>query len=311
MRNPILKICSIYAIVSVIVLSCKTSVEEPKEIKKELVNETPQIKTDAATPTGGGVMMQGFYWDVPAGGTWWDVIKAKVPAWGASGITAVWLPPVSKAQNGPFSMGYDPFDYYDLGEYNQMGSVETRFGSKTELVSFINQAHTSGLQVYADIVLNHNSGGDLESNPFTGTQTYTKFNPASGKFIRSYFDFHANDLHSFDDGYFGGFPDLCHDKTYVKDWLYNRTDAVAKYYKNIIGFDGWRFDYVKGFNPNVVKEWVTATGGFSVGENWDGNAATLKSWVDATGRTSSAFDFACYYKMDEAFDNNDLTKLNG
>jgi alpha-amylase len=40
---------------------------------------------------------------------------------------------VSKAQNGPFSMGYDPTDYFDFGNYNQNGTIETRFGSKTEL----------------------------------------------------------------------------------------------------------------------------------------------------------------------------------
>jgi hypothetical protein len=26
-------------------------------------------------------------------------------------------------------MGYDPTDYYDFGNFNQNGSVETRFGS--------------------------------------------------------------------------------------------------------------------------------------------------------------------------------------
>ena len=41
-----------------------------------------------------------------------------------------------------------------------------------------------------------------------------------------------------------------------------------------------------------------------------GNAGKLKNWVDATGRRASAFDFACYYAMDAAFDGNDLTKLN-
>jgi hypothetical protein len=34
-------------------------------------------------------------------------------------------------------------------------------------------------------------------------------------------------------------------------------------------FDGWRFDYVKGFGPWVVKDWNTNVGGFSVGEYWD------------------------------------------
>jgi alpha-amylase len=62
-------------------------------------------------------------------------------------VSSIWLPPVSKAQNGPFSMGYDPTDYFDFGNYNQNGTIETRFGSKTELVNLITKAHTENIQV--------------------------------------------------------------------------------------------------------------------------------------------------------------------
>lgn len=259
---------------------------------------------------GGGVLMQAFYWDVPSGGTWWNTVNSKLTSWDAAGISAIWLPPASKAQNGAFSMGYDPFDYYDFGQYNQMGSTETRFGSNTELTSLITNAHNKNIQVYADIVVNHNSGGASEYNPRTGGNTWTKFNPLSGKFPRTYNDFHPSSTHNNDEGSFGGFPDLCHHQGNVSQWLWVRSDAVSKYYKNTMKFDGWRFDYVKGFPAWVVKDFVNSTGGFAVGENWDGNAGVLKSWVDATGRTSSAFDFACYYRMDEAFDGNNLNILN-
>jgi alpha-amylase len=121
---------------------------------------------------GGGVMMQAFYWDVPAGGNWWNTVSTKVTAWSNAGIGSIWLPPVSKAQNGPFSMGYDPTDYFDFGNYNQNGTIETRFGSKTELVNLITKAHTENIQVYADIVLNHNSGGQLENNLYRNTNLY-------------------------------------------------------------------------------------------------------------------------------------------
>lgn len=258
---------------------------------------------------GGGVLMQAFYWDCPSGGTWWNTVKGKIAAWDAAGISAIWLPPASKADNGAYSMGYDPFDYFDLGEYNQKGSTETRFGSKSELVSLINTAHNHNIDVYADIVINHNSGGASEYNPYTGGNTYTDFNPASGKFYRSYSDFYPNNYANNDEGSFGGFPDLSHQTPYVQDWLWNRSDGVAKYYKNTIGFDGWRFDYVKGYGGWVVKDWENAVGGFAVGEYFDGNAQKLQDWVNSTNRTASAFDFSCYYAMHDAFDNNDLTKL--
>ncbi|GAA4823804.1 alpha-amylase [Algivirga pacifica] len=257
---------------------------------------------------GGGVMMQGFYWDVPAGGTWWNTVKSKVTAWSNAGIESIWLPPVSKAQNGPFSMGYDPADYFDFGEYNQNGSLETRFGSRAELEALIAAAHSENMQVYADIVLNHNSGGNLEANIYTGTDTWTDFNPASGMFNRTQHDFHPNNIHGNDTGIFGGFPDLCHHQSYVQDWLWKTPQSVAQYYKNTMGFDGWRFDYVKGFEPWVVKEWVNTTGGFSVGELWDANVDYLNWWANEAN--STVFDFACYYKMNDAFDGNNLAVLN-
>jgi len=257
---------------------------------------------------GGGVMMQAFYWDVPAGGNWWNTLGTKVTAWSNAGIGSIWLPPVSKAQNGAFSMGYDPTDYFDFGDFNQNGTIETRFGSKTELVNLITKAHTEDMKVYADIVINHNSGGQSEANPFTGTNTWTNFNGvASGKFKRTYNDFYKNSYGNNDEGSFGGFPDLCHAVPYVQDWLWKRTDGVGKYYKNTMKFDGWRFDYVKGFGTWVVKDWNANVGGFSVGELWDSDVNILNNWANAAN--SSVFDFACYYKMNDAFDGNNLNVL--
>jgi alpha-amylase len=257
---------------------------------------------------GGGVMMQAFYWDVPAAGVWWDTLSSKVADWSNAGIESIWLPPCSKAQNGPFSMGYDPTDYFDFGEYNQNGTIETRFGSKTELTSLITSAHNQNMKVYADIVLNHNSGGALESNQYTGGQTWTDFTGvASGLFKRTQHDFHSNWVHPNDLGAFGGFPDLCHDVPFVQDWLWNNSNSVGKYYKNVMGFDGWRFDYVKGFEPWVVSSWNSNVGGFSVGELWDSNVDYLNWW--ANNANSNVFDFACYYKMNDAFDGNNLALL--
>lgn len=298
--------CALFAV------GCESDKPEVTRVQHEIqVTNTPNDPANGRTPgAGGGVLMQAFYWDVPSGGTWWNTVNSKLTAWDNAGFSAIWLPPASKAQNGAFSMGYDPFDYYDFGSYNQMGSTETRFGSLSELTTLISNAHTKNIQVYADIVINHNSGGDLEANPYTGTNTYTDFNPLSNKFFRSSSDFHPNNIHSSDAGSFGGYADLCHDQQYVKDWLWLRTDGVGKYYKNTMGFDGWRFDYVKGFSATVVRDWNNNVGGFSVGEYWDGDAGALQGWVNGTNRTSSAFDFACFYAMDAAFDGHNLNNLN-
>ncbi|MBC6409162.1 MAG: alpha-amylase [Ekhidna sp.] len=281
---------------------------EVKEVSNEVASNEVAARSELKS-IGSGVMMQAFYWDVPAGGTWWDTVKSKVKDWSNAGIDAIWLPPATKGQGGPYTMGYDLFDYFDFGEYDQMGSVETRFGSKTELKSLINEAHNNKLSVIADIVINHNSGGDLESNPFSGKKVYTDFNPLSGKFFRSSSDFHPNNVRHNDTGVFEAYADtdLSHHQSYVQDWLWRKEESVAKYYKNVMGFDGWRFDFVKGFETWVVRDWKNAVGGFAIGEYWDGNVDKLNNW--ANGANSSVFDFPAYYKMRDAFDGNNMYKL--
>src|ERR1051325_2755242 len=112
-----------------------------------------------------GVLMQAFYWDCPKLENkemgWWPFLQEQIKSLQSVGFTALWLPPACKAANlnGP-SMGYDPYDYYDLGNIDQRGAVETWFGSRRELEALIGEAHRHGLQVYADLILNHTSGAD-------------------------------------------------------------------------------------------------------------------------------------------------------
>lgn len=256
---------------------------------------------------GNRAMMQTFYWDVTPIGNWWNITAERLADWNANGIDRIWLPVATKGQSGSYSMGYDPSDYFDFGEYDQHGTTETRFGSRAELENLIAKAHSLNMEVIADIVLGHNSGGGEQHNPFRNKNTYTLFNEengnASGKFNRSYYDYHPNDYHCCDDAAdFFSEQDLCHHKEYVQNWLWKSDESVAKYYKNTMKFDGWRFDYVKSFGAWVVKDWMAQVGGFAVGEYWDGNSTALKKWVDESG--VAAFDFACFYELEKALDRN-------
>ena len=42
------------------------------------------------------------------------------------GQTAFYIPPPTKAA-GPDSVGYDAFDLYDLGEFDQKGGIPTKW----------------------------------------------------------------------------------------------------------------------------------------------------------------------------------------
>src|SRR5580693_6131660 len=101
-----------------------------------------------------GVLMQAFYWNCPQidnqAFTWWNFVSSKVPDLQQAGFTALWLPPATKAAETT-SMGYDTYDYYDLGSYDQKGGVETWFGSAAQLNSLITAAHQAKMEVYADL----------------------------------------------------------------------------------------------------------------------------------------------------------------
>ena len=57
-------------------------------------------------------------------------------------------------------MGYGVYDMYDLGEFDQKGTIRTKYGTKEEYLEAIRAFHTAGIDVFADIVLNHRMGGD-------------------------------------------------------------------------------------------------------------------------------------------------------
>jgi alpha-amylase len=270
-----------------------------------------------------GVLLQAFYWNCPSleanEGTWLRKIKPQLPALANDGFTAIWLPPVSKAAEWN-SMGYDPYDYFDLGEFNQKGNTQTWFGTKQDLLDFITAAHNNSLQVYADAVLNHNSGGDAqEVNPIDGQSRWTKFNPKSGKFPRDWMCFHPNRYETMDGfGTFGDMPDLCHRNPDV----YSAMMEYTRWLIENVGFDGFRFDFVKGYGPWLVKgiaeyRYVMGNKPFCVGECWDSNR-TVDDWLTSINNTFmdnpvSAFDFPLHYKLKGLCDQwgFDLSTLPG
>lgn len=106
-----------------------------------------------------GTMMQYFEWDMPSGRLW-KQLRQQAPELARRGISAVWIPPAYKGSQGTADTGYSPYDLWDLGEFAQKGAVPTKYGTKQELRSAIDALHDEGIQVYADIVLDHKMGAD-------------------------------------------------------------------------------------------------------------------------------------------------------
>jgi alpha-amylase len=107
-----------------------------------------------------GTMIQYFHWYYPKDGSLWNKVKKEASYLQSLGINAVWLPPAFKGADGAYSVGYDVYDIYDLGEFDQKGTVRTKYGTKQEYLAAIEELHKFKIQVYVDVVVNHLGGGD-------------------------------------------------------------------------------------------------------------------------------------------------------
>jgi alpha-amylase len=107
-----------------------------------------------------GTMLQYFHWYIPSDGKFWKQVADHAERLSELGFNSLWLPPAYKGISGSDSNGYDVYDLFDLGEFDQKGTIRTKFGTKEEYIHAIKSLHARKIQVYADIVLNHKGGAD-------------------------------------------------------------------------------------------------------------------------------------------------------
>lgn len=125
-------------------------------------------------------MLQYFEWNLPADGLLWQRAAQQAKALRALGFDIIWLPPAYKGAAGPFDVGYGVYDLYDLGEFDQKGSVRTKYGTQKEYLAAIKALQKEGFSVLADIVLNQRMGADekeqvqaKQDDPSDRTRTIT------------------------------------------------------------------------------------------------------------------------------------------
>lgn len=82
-------------------------------------------------------LMQYFEWYLRPENKLWNKAIANAQYLSAIGITDVWFPPAYKGAGGKYDVGYSAYDLYDLGEFDQKGSIETKYGTKEEYINAI------------------------------------------------------------------------------------------------------------------------------------------------------------------------------
>ncbi len=108
-----------------------------------------------------GIIMQYFEWYLNCNQNLWNEVAKNAEELAEMGITAIWLPPAYKGIGGKDEVGYGVYDLYDLGEFDQKGTIKTKYGAKDEYINCIQVLKQSGIESYADIVLNHKMGADM------------------------------------------------------------------------------------------------------------------------------------------------------
>ena len=240
-------------------------------------------------------IMQYFEWYLPADCGLWKKVASQASYLDSIGITGVWLPPAYKAEGGNKDTGYGVYDLYDLGEFNQKGSVNTKYGSKEEYINAIKVLKGNNLEVYADIVLNHKLGADgteevmaIEDQPDNRNvdlntpvliEAWTKYNFDARNNKYSDFKWNWTHFHGVDWDektkrkgvfkFYGKHWDNDVDKENGNfDYLmgadvdFNNVDVIQElnkwgdWYVNTTNVDGFRLDAVKHIRAGFYKEWL-------------------------------------------------------
>lgn len=273
----------------------------------------PNLNSQGWASDYSGVMLQGFSWD-SYNESQWKVLEKQADEL-KNYIDLVWLPQSGKCLETTLVMGYMPYYYF-----NQNSS----FGSEAELRSLITKFKAAGIGAIADVVINHRN-----------TEGWYTFPAETYKGVT--YQMQSTDICKNDDGGttatqaatdgvslsqnndegtdFGGCRDIDHKSENVQKVI----KAYLKYLKDDLGYTGFRYDMVKGFDGSHVADYNDATGvEYSVGEYWDGNDK-IESWINRTNKKSAAFDFQFRYNVRDAVNgaangkvatSSDWSKLN-
>ena len=195
------------------------------------------------------VMMQAFFNDSykndapgvsEVGNTRWTTLTEQAEEIGHY-IDLVWLPPSANGEG----MGYHPKNY---------SNQNSEWGTRAELEALIAALHNAGAKVIADIVINHcQSSTGWCGFPEFDFGEYGKFHPDASYICKNdevNMNPDAGECYgaatgNYDDGEnWDGARDWAHDMPKVQDMF----KAYLKWMKNVIGYDGWRYDKGDGFN---------------------------------------------------------------
>jgi alpha-amylase len=208
-------------------------------------------------------LIQYFHWYYNDEKKLWKKATEEAGKLREMGITGVWFPPAYKSTEGDNSTGYDCYDLYDLGEFDQKNSIPTKHGTKEEYLQAIKTLQENQIMVLADVVFNHKAGGDeLEKVPVKRVDPENR-----AEFTSDVFEIEAWTKFTFP-GRKGKYSEFIWDKSCFSgiDWAEDLKETAIFSIQNEYG-DGWEevpsaemgnYDYLMfndiDFRNNAVRE---------------------------------------------------------
>lgn len=235
--------------------------------------------------TGSEVILQGFHWTSynPSSNdnkVWYQIISENADVIKGAKFDYVWFPPpsASAAQDN----SYLPTQWFTLNN---------GYGTTEQLKQAV--AALKPTKALCDIVINHRCGTATGQGDFTNP---TFGNPAQNRKAIVKGDECNCGIGNTEEKHRDGVQcesnssgrDLDHTNPLVQ----SKVKEFLQKLKNDIGFAGWRYDQVKGYNGFYVGMYNDFSNPeLSVGEFWHNDAQTVVNWVDETEGKSMAFDF--------------------
>lgn len=269
-----------------------------------------------------GVMLQGFYWD-SYNDTKWTNLTSQADEL-SKYFSLIWVPQSGWCKSTT-DMGYYPRYWFDQ---------RSAFGTEQELRTMISTFKKKGTGIIADVVVNHKNGVskwcDFAKETVKGKNTGKTYSVTWDN--TGYTQICNNDeantaTKSEAKGKIKGAADTglgdtgCRDLDHTNPTTQQNIKTYEDFLLNEMGYTGFRYDFVKGYDPKYIKMYNEASKPkFSVGEYWHGAVTTaskkddhpfggVKDWVEATGKTSAAFDFPMKYLIKSAFDDGNWKLL--
>jgi alpha-amylase len=215
---------------------------------------------------GNGVILQCFQWYSPSGRLWKD-LSANAAAWAKAGFTAVWLPPATKGSAATDDVGYSVYDLFDLGEFDQKGTVPTKYGTLAELQAGVKALQQAGIQVYADVVFNHKNGADGTEDVWAQRVDWSNRNQplADWQQIKAwtYFDFPGRaGKHSTMKWFWWCFDAVSYDQNHPERGSLDLYRLANKQFSTEVSHENGNYDYLLAADIDMGSEFVRGELGY-------------------------------------------------